>query len=66
MDGKTEEAEKALAKLFPPEVDEETRKTIEARIDTLTEKKAAEPEEEKKEKMCIRDRPYPAWGCFDF
>lgn len=49
VDGKTEEAEKALAKLFPPEVDEETRKTIEARIDTLTEKKAAEPEEEKKE-----------------
>ena len=49
VDGKTEEAEKALAKLFPPEVDEETRKTIEARIDTLTEKKAAEPEEEEEE-----------------
>ena len=49
VDGKTEEAEKALAKLFPPEVDEETRKTIEARIDTLTEEKAAEPEEEEEE-----------------
>ena len=49
VEGKAEEAEKALAKLFPPEVDEETRKTIEARIDALTEKKAAEPEEEEEE-----------------